>query len=193
MRINQIGRVSAVALLAVFVFTWVACGTAAADTRELASFVLSRASISGGICSLPRCGNGELAVEIAASSNLLVHGLDMRPEMLAAAGRRADGAGLLGTRVVIEKGSAARLPYADNLVDLVVLTDLSRADMEAVAPTEVLRVLRPRGKAILGSAAGGERLAVSDLKAWGTGAGATAAVTENAQGIWLELVKPAPR
>ena len=196
MRVNQTDRVSAVGfLLAISVFTWVACGTAVADARELAAFVLSRASISGGICSLPRCGNGELAVEIAASSKLLVHGLDTRPEMLAAAGRRADDAGLLGARVVIEKGSAARLPYADSFVDLIVLADLAADDLDGVNAPELLRALRPRGKAILGrpsdAEAGPGGVTAEQLEAWATKNGLEGAeVIENAQGVWLEAAKP---
>ncbi len=159
----------------------------------IAALALDRAGIAGGICSLPRCGDGELAVTIATSGGLLVHGTDSRAEMVQAARERVDRAGLLGTEVVIEKGSLGRLPYADNTIDLVVIADLGRADLDTLTGAEVLRVLRPEGKAILGQTPGvSPRMVPRELKEWAARDGIREPKTIVSElGTFIEITKPA--
>ena len=48
---------------------------------------------------------------------MVVHGIDISDESVAKA--RKENSDLLGTRVFVQKGSAAELPYADGMFDLV--------------------------------------------------------------------------
>ena len=73
--------------------------TSGADEAKVASSILSRVTLAGGICSVPACGDGALAIEIATQSKLLVHATDPDPGNVAAARTRAEEAGLLGTRL----------------------------------------------------------------------------------------------
>ena len=107
-----------------------------AEEKDLAEHLLAKGGVYKGICAIPRCGNGELAVAVAKASGLLIHATDPRPEAVAAAQKLADEQGLLGTRVIVERvvgrppvvgpppGGASPLPYADNTIDLVIVADM---------------------------------------------------------------------
>ena len=62
--------------------------------------------------------------------------------VVAAAREAAEAAGLLGTRIFVEQGEPSSIHLADNLADAIGVT----ADVD-VPDAEVLRVLRPQGKA----------------------------------------------
>ena len=57
----------------------------AAHAGGLAEALVEKGGVQRGICSLPRCGDGTLAVAVAKASGLLVHAQDSRPEAVAAA------------------------------------------------------------------------------------------------------------
>ena len=103
------------------------------DETELARHLVARAGLNRGICALPRCGEGGLAVAVAESSKFLVHAQDSRPSCVAAAQEAADHKLLLGRRAIVEKGSALSLPYADNSIDLILLTDLAQLPPQDVS------------------------------------------------------------
>jgi len=121
------------------------------SSADLAGAVLAKGGVSRGVCCV--LGGGELAVEIAAQSGLLVHALDPCEADVSAARSAAAAQGLTIDRIVIEKGVFGSLPYAANLVDLVVAVDLDEAALGMLSPDEILRVLRPKGKAVLGGSA----------------------------------------
>jgi ubiquinone/menaquinone biosynthesis C-methylase UbiE len=96
------------------------------------------------------CGDGVLATALAAAG-ARVTGLDASATMLRAARRRADAAAVDLTLVL---GDARRLPFADRRFDRVV----SVATLcFSVAPSreigEMVRVLRPGGRLVLGELA----------------------------------------
>lgn len=166
---------------------------ASAQPQDIAKHLLLKAGITKGICSLPDCGDGSLAVAVARQSDFLVHGQDTDLSLLDKARKAADKEGLLGKTVVVEKGSVSELFYTDNLVDLVLLTNLTDSTLKDVSLKEILRVLRPKGKAILGHASESagvltvknlERLFIdSKIK--------NVDISEDAYGIWAVITKPA--
>ncbi|MBE3070950.1 MAG: PQQ-binding-like beta-propeller repeat protein, partial [Planctomycetes bacterium] len=85
-----------------------------------------------------------LARDLAAKSDLTLLVQVPGGDDLAAACRAADEAGLYGTRIFVARAGAGGIPLADNVADAVVSPDA------AGAKAEVLRVLRPQGKALLG-------------------------------------------
>ncbi len=92
------------------------------------------------------CGPGHLAIELAqAAPGLEVTGVDLSDEMLAQARGYAQLAGL-GERVAFKRGDAARIPFADASLDLVVSTlSLHHWSDPAAVLDEIARVLRPGG------------------------------------------------
>ena len=93
------------------------------------------------------CGDGALACAMA-SGGASVTGLDADPVMLAAARARA---AMTGARVTFLPGRIEQLPLADARFDVVVaVTVLCFAADAATAVREMARVLRPRGRLVLG-------------------------------------------
>jgi hypothetical protein len=73
----------------------------------------------------------------------LVHGLDADPQNLEKARRYINSLGIYG-KVSVDKLSGDRLPYNDNLVNLIITEDLGNISMD-----EVMRVLCPKGVAYI--------------------------------------------
>ncbi len=168
----------------------------ASDAAALVEHLIDMADISQGICCVLGCGDAKVALELARRDGFFVHVLDSDATGIETARRALDGEGLHGTRAVAEKSALSQLPYADNLVDLVVAACMTRGRLHELPLSEVLRVLRPGGKAVLGSGrdagadAGG--LSVEQLKEWTQAAGpGNSAVREDRFGTWAELTKPA--
>jgi SAM-dependent methyltransferase len=89
------------------------------------------------------CGTGNAAIP-AARAKATVTGLDLTPELLAVARRRAADAGV---QVEWREGDAEELPFADASVDVVLSTfGVMFAPRHEVVADEVARVLRPGGR-----------------------------------------------
>ena len=124
-------------------------------TRQ-AGQILSQIGLSRGICVLlapvrPRqTGPAELAVAMARRSDLTIY-LQLRSdEAVARVRRQVDAAGMLGTRIYVEKGTGQRIHLADNLADVVVIAPEARR-MAITFGNDLRRVLRPLGKVISGN------------------------------------------
>jgi outer membrane protein assembly factor BamB len=161
------------------------------DAEEL----LQNTGLVGGLCSFPRLGPGDeqLALELAKRPTFVVHVLSPSASRVAEIRAAAEAAGLLGRSLYVEQGAAAVLPFADRLVDLLVITDLRDADLTPEARTAWLRVLAPRrGTALVGRAtAAGNGLSQEVLKTW-TKDLPLAKVLADASGAWALLRNELP-
>ena len=120
------------------------CGAGQASSPEgaQAEQVLEATGIKGGLIVHLGCGDGTLTAALHASDAYLVHGLDADAANVEKARAHIRSLGLYGPVSVERWTDAARLPYADNLVNLVVAEDLGKVPMD-----EVMRVLAPLGVA----------------------------------------------
>ena len=116
-----------------------ACSSAWAE--QSAEDILRVSGIQGGLIVELGCGEGELTTALGANDSLLVQGLDTDSANIAKARARIRSLGL-GGRVSVDTYDGRRLPYVDNLVNLVVAEDLGAVSMD-----EVMRVLAPLGVA----------------------------------------------
>ncbi|HUU91956.1 MAG TPA: methyltransferase domain-containing protein, partial [Phycisphaerae bacterium] len=127
------------------VATLVACVlalSAPAEARETdAGKILAASGVKGGLVVHVGCGDGKLTAALHAGDRYLVHGFDTEAENVAAARALVRKAGL-SARVWIDRLTANRLPYAPNMVNLVVAERLGGVGMD-----EVMRVLVPHGVA----------------------------------------------
>ena len=103
--------------------------------------VLGAAGVRGGLIVHVGCGDGRLTAALGAAGEFLVHGLESDPAKVAEARRHVRSLGLYG-KVSVARLSSRRLPYVDNLANLVVSEDLA-----GVPTSEVMRVLCPGGVA----------------------------------------------
>ncbi|NOX54264.1 MAG: PQQ-binding-like beta-propeller repeat protein [Planctomycetes bacterium] len=122
--------------------------TASAETQKTeksaggrAKQILEATGTQGGFIVHLGCGDGRLTAALRADQRFTVHGLDADAAHVAAARQHIRSLNLYGP-VSVEQFDGSRLPYTDNLIDLVVVSD-----PEQVPTREILRVLVPNGKA----------------------------------------------
>ncbi|MFQ5809319.1 MAG: PQQ-binding-like beta-propeller repeat protein, partial [Armatimonadota bacterium] len=132
-------------MLVLAIVVTVAPGTDAAwgDEKSLARDILSATGVKGGLVVHLGCGDGKLTAALRANDRYLVHGLDADVRNVEAARRHIQSLGLYGP-VSVQQLRDSRLPYTDNLVNLLVAEDLGEVRMK-----ELRRVLAPSGVAYI--------------------------------------------
>ncbi len=109
--------------------------------QALAREILAETGVRGGLVVHLGCGDGALTAALHGGDAYLVQGLDADATAVAAARKHIRSLGLYG-KVSVDRLSGSRLPYIDNLVNLVIAEDLGSVPRE-----ELLRVLCPLGVA----------------------------------------------
>ncbi|NOZ20746.1 MAG: PQQ-binding-like beta-propeller repeat protein [Planctomycetes bacterium] len=107
-----------------------------------AAQILKTTGVKGGLIVHVGCGDGTLTAALHASDSTLVHGLDTDAGNIEKARKHIRSLGL-GGKVSVAQWSGDRLPYVDNLVNLLVVSGECKAPKE-----EMLRVLAPSGVAL---------------------------------------------
>ncbi|MBI4657406.1 MAG: PQQ-binding-like beta-propeller repeat protein [Verrucomicrobia bacterium] len=120
-------------------------GRATSEAAQ-ADALMKQIGVSRGLCVVLGESATPLALKLARETDLLLYVQSPRSEEVEKARRAADEAGFYGRRIFIDKGPLSRLYLADNLADIL-LTFGGASDLPEA---EALRVLAPRGKAILG-------------------------------------------
>jgi len=118
--------------------------------------ILAATGVRGGLVVHLGCGDGRLTVGLRADDGYTVHGLDADAGNVEAARQHIVSQGLYGP-VSVERLAGPGLPYADNLVTLVVAEDAG-----LVSRGEIMRVLSPRGVAYIRHDGGWEKI----VKPW---------------------------
>ena len=130
-----------VTVLGAVLLALLACSSAWAG--QSAEDILNDSGIRGGLVVHVGCGDGRLTTGLGANDSLLVQGLDTDPTNVDMS--RAHIQSLRrGGKVSADVFDGRHLPYVDDLVNLIVAEDLGE-----VAMTEVMRVLRPGGVAMI--------------------------------------------
>jgi len=111
--------------------------------------ILDGTGINTGLAVHLGASDGQLEIELARSGRILVHALALDDTACQQARRAIAEAGLYGLATVAVWCDRGRLPYADNLVNLLV-ADCDALGQAAPGQAEILRVLVPgRGAAWL--------------------------------------------
>lgn len=114
-----------------------------ADAAEQADRLLSESGFSGGFIVQLGSDDPALVSALRKSESTQVHGLVRDASRVAAIRSQIEATGHYGD-VAVDHFSGDQLPYADNLVNLLVSDDLGEVKVE-----EVLRVLVPNGVALI--------------------------------------------
>jgi len=96
----------------------------------------------GGLIVRLGCADTQALVALHKSDNVIVHGLDADPRIVEAARDQIDATGKYGP-VSVGQFDGKHLPYADNLVNVIVVGDKCQVTNE-----EMTRVLAPGGVAL---------------------------------------------
>jgi len=112
-----------------------------ADIRDLAEHILGETGVQGGVIVHLGCGDGRLTAALLANDQYLVHGLDADIADVRRARENILSLGRYG-KVSVVAFDGGHLPYADNVVNLLVASRLGEVDM-----AEATRVLVPNGVA----------------------------------------------
>lgn len=170
-------------------FAWPTTGIGAGEGKGLAPEIIRETGIRGGLCVHLGADDGHLAVEFAQTGKFLVHVWVTESAALANARNTIRAKGVYG-QASVERGSLERLPYADHLVNFVVVDDLAAALKQGLTLTEVLRVLAPRGVAYLGQRPGSGGFTAAQLRSWLEKAGIKDPELVERGGVWAKITKP---
>lgn len=108
---------------------------------ETASDILNDSGVTGGLIVQIGCGDGRRTASLHINDRYFVYGLDADAAKVAKARRTVQEAGL-SSSVWIDHLDGGRLPFAENMVNLLIAEDLGGVTM-----AEVMRVLVPNGLA----------------------------------------------
>jgi outer membrane protein assembly factor BamB len=111
--------------------------------------------VRGGLIVHIGCGDGRFTRQLHVNESFIVHGLDTDAAKISQAREHIRSEGVYG-KVSVQKLHGTHLPYADNLVNVVVADDFSGISMK-----EVMRVLCPGGVSYIKKAGNWTRRAKS--------------------------------
>ena len=111
----------------------------AADEQAL--WFINDSGVRGGLVVHVGCGDGELTAALRVNDRYVIHGLATDEASYRAARRTLASTGLYG-KLSVDRLSIGKLPYIDNLVNLLLLQE-----SETVSRDKVMRVLAPNGVA----------------------------------------------
>jgi len=117
--------------------------TASPARADLAN-QMQASGVQGGLVVHLGCGDGRQTAKLARNDGFCVHGLDADPANVQRAQSHLRSLDVYG-KASISVFDGDRLPYVDNLVNLVIADDLQDVSID-----EVMRVLTPRGVAVVG-------------------------------------------
>jgi len=114
----------------------------AGEVDDRAAEILDATGVKGGLIVHIGCGDGRLTAALRAGDAYLVHGLDADAKNVDAARRHVESLGLSG-KVTVDTFDGERLPFADNLVNVIVMRDTGGG----IRDEEIARVMAPGGVA----------------------------------------------
>jgi outer membrane protein assembly factor BamB len=146
-------RLSAMWPWTILIAGCLAAAAQAEDAGVPAAEILKASGIGAGLAVCLGTTDGRLEADLAAGGKMLVHGLAADDAVVEKARAAIHAAGLYGLASVEAAASLQTLPYADNLVNLLV-ADLDALGAKAPPRAEIMRVLCPKGVAYLKTAGG---------------------------------------
>ena len=163
------------------------------DDAALAAHIADIAQIPPGVCAVLGCDDARLGAELARRHDFLVHVLDPDSAAVAAMRSETEIERIHGKEIVVEHGNLSKLPYVDNSIDLLISTHLTASALGDLSMPEILRVLRPGGKALLGSwkRDGSDAATAQQLGRWLQTADVTELqIKDDDFAVWALVTKP---
>jgi outer membrane protein assembly factor BamB len=156
-----------------------ACLLSAAAACTAEPEVTRASGLSGGFCVHLGATDGKLTAELGASGKFLVHGLALDATTLKKARAHVRSKKRYG-RVSLDTGSLRRLPYASNLVNLLVVENSGALAGKGFSWAEAARVVSPNGIVCVAGKVDAAKLTAAGFKDVKT------------RGAWTTARKPRP-
>ncbi len=161
-------------------------------TVKLASQMVEASGAAGGVCAVLGRTDAELALAIARQGPFTVHCLARSAELrdrLREEIRRLGRYGAVSATAL----EGTQLPYAENLVNLLIVDSYPAFAKEGLTAGDILRVLAPLGTAYLAiPPAGGEQPSANEVVAQLRRAGVREVSVTEQGGTWVRLKKAWP-
>ena len=113
--------------------------------QRAAESILRQSGVRRGYCLILGCETGELALELARRSEMMIYAVSPDREKVETLRKRIDASGLYGGRISVEAWPLDRVPYADYFANLVVSETALLGGQLPVAPAEMFRMMKPVG------------------------------------------------
>lgn len=128
---------------AIVLITLLPCPTQGDTAKETACQILRQSGVQGGLIVHLGCDDGKVTAALGERDCYVVQGLDGDTNNIEEARKHIQSLDRYG-RVSVSQWDGERLPYADNLVNLIVAESPT-----TIARKEMLRALAPRGVALV--------------------------------------------
>ncbi len=161
--------------------------------EKTADHIIGQTKITAGYCLIYGCGQGRLAFELAKRTQLTIIGVDTDGQKIYQARDKLRQAGVYGSRVTVRTvDSLAKLPFTDNLANLIVSDSIITNSQIPGSATEIMRLLRPGGGiAYLGSPIEiPAKLKKSTLENWTRPSKQKWDITSSINGTWAKITRP---
>ncbi len=122
----------------------------ASQSLASAAQIVEFSGAPGGICVVIGADDPQLALTLAKQGSFTVHSLFADRDGCESARRAIRARGMYGT-VSADVWHGGELPYADNVINIVVVDNYPPPAGKGLPPKEILRVLAPLGTAWLGA------------------------------------------
>ncbi len=179
-----------IVICAVACFSGMPSASAVPTPDPLAAWLIEWAGCDKGLCVHVGCDTGLLTGELVRHGKFLVEGLEFDENRIKTARRNL--ASTYGT-VTVRECSLEKLSYAENLVNLVVMDDVTRC---GAALDDVLRVLRLGGVAVVGQSSDAVesdgQFTRQQLESMLREAGLREFEVREQHGVWARIEKPWP-
>ena len=153
--------------------------------------LLHDSGIPGGICVVAGCAGADLPLSLGRHGGFVVHALLQNEADLRRARDAIRTCGVYG-RISADRLDPGRLPYTDNLINVIVIERHQQLAADGIPLDEINRVLAPLGVAYLGIPAAEDGMARAKLHRQAQSAGLLTPEPVSAAGNWLKVTKPWP-
>jgi len=172
-----------------------AFGQGVQDAAAAAKLITKSGASSGGMCVVLGSESSELAVSLSQQGRFVVQALVAERAKLDDVRRTLRSSGAYGA-VSADWSAYDRLPYTENLINLLVVADSTSAAGRGLSIDEVFRVLAPLGAVYFSGprpSSGAEAGWVKTLPARLSASGFVQMELLAGPGAWLKAVKPWPK
>ena len=163
----------------------------AAKFQEAAAKIIQDTGINSGYGLVIGLETGQLAVELAKQSEMMIYAVDSDADKVTALRKKVDAAGLYGTRVCVECWPYDKIPYSDYFANLIVSETIVAGGMILIEADPVVRMLKPLGGTAVARLHADIPDAADGVRQWAAESAIGPALSVEVSGNWAKIVRGA--